>query len=122
MVYGLPTNLLANRPKRKMNRDFNIMAKKVWKSETTDKRVATRLKEVETVEIKDYVRDTDLHGLARNKAYRVDGVHVYADILNLGEMLQSTEVEGETCHKRTLRFLNLHYRAVYRIIAGVDAI
>ena len=100
MVYGLPTNLLANRPKRKMNRDFNIMAKKVWKSETTDKRVATRLKEVETVEIKDYVRDTDLHGLARNKAYRVDGVHVYADILNLGEMLQSTEVEGET----TLRF------------------
>ena len=105
-----------------MNRDFNNMTKKVWKSETTDKRVATRLKEVETVEIKDYVRDTDLHGLARNKAYRVDGVHVYADILNLGEMLQSTEVEGETCHKRTLRFLNLHYRAVYRIIAAVDAI
>lgn len=98
------------------------MAKKVWKSETTDKRVATRLKEIERVEIKDYVRDTDLHGLARNKAYRVDGVHIYADILNLGEMLQSTQIEGETCHKRALRFLNLHYRAVYRIIAAVDAI
>ena len=68
MVYELPTNLLANRHQRKMNRDFNNMTKKVWKSETTDKRVATRLKEVETVEIKDYVRDTDLHGLARNKA------------------------------------------------------
>jgi hypothetical protein len=98
------------------------MAKKVWTIEATNKRVATRLKEVETVEIKDYVRDTNLHGLARNKAYRVDGVHIYADILNLGEMLQSTQVEGETCHKRTLRFLNLHYRAVYRIIAAVDAI
>ena len=122
MVYGLPTNLLASRLERKKKQGFSIMAKKVWKSETTNKRVATRLKEVGTVEIKDYVRDTDLHGLARNKAYRVDGVHVYADILNLDEMLQSTEVEGETCHKRTLRFLNLHYRAVYRIIAAVDAI
>ena len=33
-----------------------------------------------------------------------------------------TDVEGETCHKRTLRFLNLHYRAVYRILQRVDAI
>jgi class 3 adenylate cyclase len=37
-------------------------------------------------------------------------------------MLRVTDVEGETCHRRTLRFLNLHYRAVYRILQRVDAI
>ena len=98
------------------------MAKKVWKKEATDKRVAVRLAEVESVEIKDYVRETNLNGLPRNKAYRVDAVHIYADILNLEDMLASTATEGETCHKRTLRFLDLHFRAVHRIIAEVDAI
>jgi hypothetical protein len=51
----------------------------------------------------------------------VDGAHLYADILNLKDMLAVTATEGETCHKRTLRFLNLHYRAVHRIISRVDA-
>jgi class 3 adenylate cyclase len=36
-------------------------------------------------------------------------------------MLNVTDVEGEMCHKRTLRFLNLHYRAAHRVIRGVDA-
>jgi class 3 adenylate cyclase len=74
------------------------------------------------IEIKDYVRDTNLSDLAGTVAYRVDGVHVYVDILNLRDMLHVTDVEGETCHKRTLRFLNLHYRAVHRIIGAVDSI
>jgi Adenylate and Guanylate cyclase catalytic domain len=98
------------------------MAKNVWKKEKAEGRIATRLSEVKTIEIKDYVRDTDLHSLPRGKAYRVDGVHLYADILNLGDMLQSTEIEGTTCHKRTLRFLNLHQRAVHRVLGAVDAI
>jgi class 3 adenylate cyclase len=48
-------------------------------------------------------------------------VHLYADILNVIDMLNVTEVEGEICHRRTLRFLNLHYRAVHRILQRVDA-
>ncbi|MDK4805500.1 MAG: adenylate/guanylate cyclase domain-containing protein [Novosphingobium aromaticivorans] len=98
------------------------MAKNVWKKVVAEKRIATRLNEVSAIEIKEYVRDTDLHSLPRAKAYRVDGVHLYVDILNLGEMLQSTDVEGVTCQKRTLRFLNLHQRAVHRILGAVDAI
>ena len=98
------------------------MAKNVWKKDKAEKRIATRLGEVKTIEIKDYVRDTDLHSLPRGTTYRVDGVHLYADILNLGDMLQSTETEGTTCHKRALRFLNLHQRAVHRILGAVDAI
>src|ERR1019366_10209122 len=41
---------------------------------------------------------------------------------NLADMLRVTDVEGETCHRRTLRFLNLHYRAVHRILQRVDAL
>lgn len=98
------------------------MAAHTWTSARAAKRIAARMKEVTTVEIKDYVRDTDLTSLPRTKAYRVDGVHIYVDIKNLGEMLGTTEVEGVVCHKRTLRFLNLHYRAVHRILGQVGAI
>lgn len=93
-----------------------------WKKDRAKERIAMRLSEVETVEIKDYVRDTNLNSLPKNTAYRVDAVHIYADIINLDELLNTTQVEGETCHKRALRFLNLHYRAVHRILEAVDAI
>lgn len=98
------------------------MAAHTWTSARAAKRIATRLKEVNSVEIKNYVRDTDLSSLPRNKAYRVDGVHIYVDIKNLDAMLATTQTEGVSCHKRTLRFLNLHYRAVHRILNAVDAI
>lgn len=87
-----------------------------WSDQRSRKRIRARLEEVRTVTIVDWKRDTALENIPRNKAYRVDGVHLYADILNIGDMLHCTSVEGETCHKRTLRFLNLHYRAVERIL------
>ena len=87
-----------------------------WNEDRARKRIRARLDEVETVTIADWKRDLSLTGIPRNKAYRVDGVHLYADILNLDEMLRCTDAEGETCHKRTLRFLNQHYRAVERIL------
>lgn len=93
-----------------------------WKKDRTLARIRARLAEVKTVEIKEYVRDTNLNALPRNKAYRVDGVHIYVDLLNLDDMLATTAEESVTCHRRTLRFLNLHYRAVHRILAEVDAI
>lgn len=98
------------------------MAKRTWSEETAKERISARLAEVETVTIKDYVRTTNLQGIANGVAYRVDGVHLYIDILNIGDMLNVTNFEGETCHRRTLRFLNLHYRAVRDILQDVDAI
>ena len=74
------------------------------------------------IEIKEFVRDTDLTNLPGNVAYRLDGAHLYADILNVSDMLHVTDIEGEICHRRTLRFLNLHYRAVYRILQRAEAI
>jgi len=96
----------------------------VWNRDRAKKRIDNKIAALplKDIEIKEYVRDTDLTRLPATVAYRVDGVHLYADILNLEAMLHVTDLEGETCHKRTLRFLNLHYRAVYRIINRVDAI
>jgi class 3 adenylate cyclase len=100
------------------------MASRSWKKERAVERIASRIEELplKDIEIKEFVRETDLSELPRNVAYRVDGAHLYADVLNLVDMLNVTDVEGETCHRRTLRFLNLHYRAVHRILQRVDAI
>jgi class 3 adenylate cyclase len=100
------------------------MATRTWTKDRASKRIDSRIEElpIKDIEIKEFVRDTDLTNLPSNVAYRIDGVHLYADILNLSDMLHVTEIEGETCHRRTLRFLNLHYRAVHRILQRVDAI
>ena len=97
---------------------------RTWNKDRATKRIDEKIAALplKDIEIKEYVRDTDLANLANTVAYRVNGVHLYADILNVGDMLHVTEVEGETCHRRTLRFLNLHYRAVHRILSRVDAI
>jgi class 3 adenylate cyclase len=100
------------------------VATRSWNKDRASKRIDSRIGELpmKDIEIKEFVRDTDLTNLPRNVAYRIDGVHLYADILNLADMLHVTDVEGETCHRRTLRFLNLHYRAVHRILQRVDVI
>ncbi|CRX67203.1 unnamed protein product [Stenotrophomonas maltophilia] len=93
-----------------------------WKKDRTKKRIATRYAEVRDVDIRDYKRETSLVDIPVNRAYRVQGAHVYIDIVNLADMLSCTDIEGETCHKRALRFLNQHYRAVHRILVESDAI
>jgi len=97
---------------------------KTWNKDRSSKRIDTRLAEValKDIDIKEYVRDTDLTSLSNRTAYRVNGVHLYADILNMTDMLNVTNAEGEICHRRTLRFLNLHYRAVYRILQRTGVI
>jgi class 3 adenylate cyclase len=92
-----------------------------WNFDRAKAQIDARIKDVETVEIVDYTRDMSLNLIPKNKAYRMDAVHLYADIVNLSDMLNSTGVEGETRHKRTLRFLNLHYRAVHRILKNAEA-
>src|ERR1017187_2488682 len=100
------------------------MGTRTWNKDRAANRIDAKIAglPLKDIEIKEYVRETDLSNIPNTVAYRVDGVHLYADILNVGDMLRVTEVEGETCHRRTLRFLNLHYRAVHRILNRVEAI
>ncbi|MDF2118723.1 transcriptional regulator [Roseiarcaceae bacterium H3SJ34-1] len=95
---------------------------KSWKHGRAQERINKRFDEVKDVSIVDYKRDMSLESIPTNKAYRLDGVHLYVDILNLSDMLNVTRDETETTHKRTLRFLNLHYRAVHRILKDCDVI
>jgi len=92
-----------------------------WKYDRAKEAINNRIEEVKTVDIVDYKRDMSLESIQTNKAYRVNGVHLYADILNMADILATTDKEGERCHKRTLRFLNLHQRAVHRILSRCDA-
>src|SRR3954466_15646509 len=110
--------------RRGLRRRRKTVATRTWDKDRASKRIEARIAElpIAEIEIKKFVRETDLTSLPRNVAYRLHGVHLYVDILNLTDMLHVTDVEGETCHRRTLRFLNLHYRAVHRILQRVDAI
>lgn len=98
------------------------MADRTWSKDVADKRIRSSLANVKNLVVYDYVRNTSLEGLSNSVAYRVDGVHLYVDILNIGDMLLTNDFEGETVHRRTLMFLNLHFRAVRRILLEVDAI
>lgn len=91
-----------------------------WDQKRAADHIDKRLADVEEVVIKDYVRDMDLENIKTNEAYRVDAAHVYVDIVNLDEILGTTATEGVTSHKRALRFLNQHYRAVSRILDDTD--
>ena len=92
-----------------------------WRYDRAKDAIDRRIKDVKTIDIVDYKRDTSLESIPTNKAYRVHGVHMYADILNLSDILGTTDTEGERCHKRALRFLNLHQREVHRILNRCDA-
>lgn len=98
------------------------MGNRSWNEKAAESRISARLKEVEQVTIKEYVRDTVLTSIPTNVAYRVDGVHLYVDIINIRELLETTKYDGETAQKRAFRFLNNHYRAVRNILQDVDAI
>ncbi len=91
-----------------------------WNYDRAAAHIKRKIKDVEAVEIVDYTRDRSLENIPTNKAYRVKAAHLYADILNLDDMLAVTNVEGETCHRRALRFLNLHYRAADRVLNQCD--
>lgn len=99
----------------------NIMTH-TWTTDVATGRIKSLLAEVEDVNIVEYSKDMSLENIPKNKAYKTDSVHLYIDILNLDEILGTTETEGETCHKRALKFLNLHYRAVHRILNECDAL
>lgn len=92
-----------------------------WNEERAKERIETQYEKVRDVTVVDYTKDMSLEHIPVNKAYRMSAAHLYVDILNLDEILGTTDVEGVMCHKRALRFLSLHYRAVERILSDSDA-
>jgi hypothetical protein len=100
------------------------MGTRIRSKDHAAKRIESKISQLslKDIEIRDYVRDTDLTNLPGHAAYRADRAHPYADILNLIDMLHGTAVEGETCHRRIRRFLSFRYQGVYRVLRRVDAL
>jgi len=92
-----------------------------WDRDRARERIDSEIDKIKTIDIRSYKKDMDLENIPTNVAYRVFGVHLYADIINIGDILETTDTEGEICHKRTLRFLNQHCRAVQRVLNRCDA-
>ncbi|HAJ48787.1 MAG TPA: transcriptional regulator [Alphaproteobacteria bacterium] len=93
-----------------------------WTKTKAKERIEKSLTDVQSPTIKDYVRDTSLDNIPNGVAYKVDGVHLYVDIVNMAALLAGTDKEGETIHQRVLRFMELHYRAVARILNECDVV
>jgi hypothetical protein len=87
-----------------------------WNVDRAGDHIDKKIADVETVEILDYKRELSLENIRTNRAYRVAGVHLYVDILNVDEMLDAAVEESVRVHQRLLRFLNLQYRAFDRIL------
>lgn len=94
-----------------------------WNSGRAEDHIDQLCKEVENVEIVTYKRSLDLGKIPVNKAYEMDAVHLYVDILNLNKILADTEgSETESSHKKALRFFDSHFRAIRFILEKTDAI
>ncbi len=63
-----------------------------------------------------------LNNLGSDESRVVDGVHVYAKLLDYDDILLGNGAETEQSHKRLLAFLNLHYAIADRVIKDVGAL
>ena len=81
-----------------------------WSKQLSRDRVKTAIDDLETVDVADLVRETNLTTIPLTRAYRVDGVHVYVEIPNALSLLGGGGTESERSHKKLLRFLHLYQR------------
>ncbi|MFV5585376.1 transcriptional regulator [Acinetobacter oleivorans] len=94
-----------------------------WDSDRAEQNINTLCDQVDNVEIVQYKRSLDLGNIPVNKAYEMDAVHLYVDILNLNELLVTTSGnETEYSHKRAIRFFDSHFRAIRFILEKTDCI
>lgn len=81
-----------------------------WNYEVAKKHIEDKLVEINGIELIDYGREVDIENIPRNKAYKINGVHVYLNITNIDEVLSATKYEGERVHKEIIRILDLFYK------------
>ncbi|KMO36534.1 guanylate cyclase [Methylobacterium variabile] len=65
--------------------------------------------------------EAPIFALPRDRAIVVDGVHVYAQLLDYHDQIQEQGHETEASHKRVLQFLHLHYSATDRVVEEFEA-
>lgn len=91
-----------------------------WSKKASRERIKAAIKESNDVEVSDLTRETDLTRLPLNRAYRVQGAHIYVDISNAASLLSSDDSEGERSHKRYLRFLHVYQRVAHTVFRDLE--
>ena len=83
--------------------------------------LAQRVRDVQARGKKLGLDEATIFAVPRNRAILVDGVHVYAQLLDYHDQMQDQGRETEGSHKRVLQFLHLHYSASDRIVEQFEA-
>lgn len=86
-----------------------------WKRKAAQTRVRNSIKALKDFDVVDATPRTNLTGIPLEKAYRVKGVHLYADLGNI-ESLLGDGTESEQQHKRVLRFVHLYQRTAHLVL------
>tara|TARA_R110002051_G_scaffold119593_1_gene192958 strand:- start:2103 stop:3731 length:1629 start_codon:yes stop_codon:yes gene_type:complete len=87
-----------------------------WDVDRAESHIDKLCDSVKDVEIAPYTREMNLANIPVNKAYEMDAVHIYVDILNLEDLLVKDGNENETSHKRAIRFFDSHFRTIRYIL------
>lgn len=88
-----------------------------WDVDRAESHIDKLCDQVKEIEITKYTRTMSLSNIPVNKAYEMDAVHIYVDILNLEELLVNENGnENETSHKRAIRFFDSHFRTIRYIL------
>lgn len=94
-----------------------------WDIDRADNHIDRLCESVKDVEIVNYARDMILDNIPVYKAYEMDAVHIYVDILNLENLLVSENGnENETSHKRAIRFFDSHFKTIRYILDESDSL
>jgi len=93
-----------------------------WNRETSRERIKKSIAQCQDIKITNYRSTTDFDSLGLERAVRVDGVHVYVDIVNAEAMLCSDNTESDRSHRRYLRFMHLFQRVAHGVLGKTDAI
>lgn len=95
-----------------------------WDAGRAEDHINLLCDQVKDVEILKYKKSLNLSNIPVHRAYEMNAVHVYIDILNLDEMLVEAEGGSETerSHKRALRFFDSHFRAIRFVLDKTNTI
>ena len=98
----------------------NIPASSVGVEDFSEQYYPRRLHERQTASVLGESQGPPILRLPYQSALLVEGVHVYANLINFNDHLMEDGRETEASHRRTLQFLNLHYAACDALVEEFD--
>jgi class 3 adenylate cyclase len=93
-----------------------------WKKKASQERIEKAIGLVQDIKVVPFVRDMSLDNIPLNRAYQVDGCHIYIEIPNAISLLGSGDSESVRSHQRYLRYLHIYQRICHLVFLNTPAI